>query len=181
VPCQVLDIAPSTYWRHKQLQREPQLRSPRAVRHERLTEAIVRVHVDNYGVYGYRKIHAALAREGIAAGQDQVRRLMARAGLQGATRGRAWTITTTSTTGAPRAVDLVERQFRAPAPNRLWVSDFTTWRPGPGGATSRSSSTRSPTESWAGGSRPPRTPAWSSTPSNKPSTPDSRLLERMAS
>ena len=31
--CQVLDIAPSTYWRHKQLQRESQLRSARAVRH----------------------------------------------------------------------------------------------------------------------------------------------------
>lgn len=128
--CQVLDIAPSTYWRHKQLQREPQLRSARARRHERLTEAIKRVHADNYGVYGYRKVHAALAREGIRAGEDQVRALMNRAGLQGAVRGRAWTITTTSDPGAPRAVDRVERQFRAPAPNRLWVSDFTyvaTW------------------------------------------------------
>jgi putative transposase len=128
--CQVLDIAPSTYWRHKQLERHPELRSPRAVRHDELTDAIVRIHADNYGVYGYRKIHAALAREGIKVGEDQVRRLMARAGLQGVVRGRAWTITTRSTPGAPRAVDLVERQFRAPAPNRLWVSDFTyvaTW------------------------------------------------------
>lgn len=128
--CQVLDIAPSTYWRHKQLARHPERRSDRARRHEGLTEAMVRIHADNYGVYGYRKVHAALAREGSVVGLDQVRRLMARRGLAGAVRGRAWTTTTTPNPGAPRAADLVERRFRAPAPNKLWVSDFTyvaTW------------------------------------------------------
>jgi hypothetical protein len=48
---QVLDIAPSTYWRHKQLQRPPERRSEeRAIHHEELTEATVRIRADNYGV-----------------------------------------------------------------------------------------------------------------------------------
>ncbi len=128
--CRVLDIAPSTYWRHKQLQRQPELRSERATRHAELTDRIVQVHADNYGVYGYRKVHAALRREGVDVGRDQVARLMAQAGLEGVTRGRAWTHTTESDPDAARPVDLVDRQFRAPAPNRLWVCDFTyvaTW------------------------------------------------------
>lgn len=83
--CQVLQIAPSTYWRHKQLQRQPELRSARAVRHEELTAKIVKVHADNYDVYGYRKVHAELARQGVEVGEDQVRTLMARAGLKGDT------------------------------------------------------------------------------------------------
>lgn len=128
--CQVLEIAPSTYWRHKQHECEPDLRSERRRRHETLTARIVDLHAENYDAYGYRKVHAQLGREGIGVGEDQVRLLMARAGLQGVTRGRAWTTTTVSDPGAPRAVDLVDRQFRAPAPNRLWVADFTyvaTW------------------------------------------------------
>jgi putative transposase len=128
--CEVLQIAPSTYWRHKQLEREPQLRSVRAVRHEELTAKIVKVHAENYDVYGYRKVHAELARQGITVGEDQVRTLMTRAGLKGATRGRAWTTTTDSSGSSSKPPDLVDRDFAAPAPNRLWVCDFTyvaTW------------------------------------------------------
>jgi len=62
--CDALDgtdaeIAPSTYYAARD--REP---SARTRRDEELTEEIHRIHKDNYGVYGARKIHAALLREG---------------------------------------------------------------------------------------------------------------------
>ena len=60
----------------------------------------------------------------------QVARLMKRMGLAGAVRGRA-VKTTISNPAARCPLDLVNRKFRAPAPNVLWVSDFTyvpTWQ-----------------------------------------------------
>lgn len=52
-------------------------------------------------------------------------------GLKGATRGRAWVVTTHADAAADRPADLVDRQFIATRPNQLWVADFTyvaTWR-----------------------------------------------------
>ncbi|MGA8718179.1 MAG: IS3 family transposase, partial [Solirubrobacteraceae bacterium] len=80
--------------------------------------------------YGYRRVHAQLVREGENAGRDQVARLMASAGIEGAKRrGKPWR-TTIPDPHAQRASDLVNRDFTAPAPDRLWVGDFTylrTW------------------------------------------------------
>ena len=52
-------------------------------------------------------------------------------GLAGAVRGRAWVTTTQSSPESDRPRDLVDRNFTAPRPNQLWVSDVTsvaTWR-----------------------------------------------------
>jgi putative transposase len=52
-------------------------------------------------------------------------------GLRGASRGRAWVVTTRAEAAADRPADLVDRQFAATRPNQLWVADFTyvaTWR-----------------------------------------------------
>jgi len=77
---------------------------------------------------GYRRTHAQLVREGEAAGRDQVARLMAANGIQGAKRrGKPWK-TTTADPGAQRPADLVMRDFTAAAPDRLWVTDFTYLR-----------------------------------------------------
>jgi putative transposase len=119
-----LKIAPSTYY--AALTRRP---SKRAVRDEELTEMIRAIYGGNYSVYGARKVWWALRREGVDVGRGRVERLMRRAGLAGAVRGK--TIRTTiSDPGGVRATDLVKRQFTAGAPNRLWVADFTyvpTW------------------------------------------------------
>jgi len=103
--------------------------SSRALSDIALRERITQVHADNYGVYGVRKMHAALRREGIDAGRDQVARLMRVAGLQGVRRGKPQR-TTVPDTAAERAQDLVNRQFAAAGPDRLWVCDLTyirTW------------------------------------------------------
>jgi transposase InsO family protein len=103
--------------------------SARAVRDEQLKDRIGQVHRDNYGVYGVRKMHAALTRDGLQVGRDQTARLMRDLGLQGVRRGKPKRTTIVDTT-AQRAADLVQRRFAAAAPDRLWVCDLTyirTW------------------------------------------------------
>ncbi len=119
-------IAPSTYYDALARTAKP---SARAERDAVLKVEIVRVHRDNYGVYGARKVWLALNREGLAVARCTVERLMGELGLQGAQRGRR-VRTTIADAAAARPADLVERRFNPPAPNRTWVADFTyvpTW------------------------------------------------------
>ena len=112
-------IAPRTYWASKK-----RARSKRSVRDEELKAEIRRVFHANYGVYGARKIHAQLRREGMVVARCTVERLMRQTGLQGLRRGRR--PRTTVADGAElTAADLVERSFTAAGPNRLWVADIT--------------------------------------------------------
>ena len=122
--CEQLPIAPSTYSAAKS--RPP---SARAVRDEGLKPEIQRVHRDNFGVYGTRKVWLQLCREGIPVARCTVARLMSGLGLKGVRRG-AFKVTTISDGSALRPADLVERDFRASRPNQLWVADITyvaTW------------------------------------------------------
>lgn len=128
--CRVLPIAPSTYHAHAAQRADPSRRSARARRDTALQADIKRVWDANFQVYGVRKVWRQLRREAIAVPRCQVARLMKRMGLAGAVRGRT-VKTTTSNPAAPCPLDRVNRQFRAPAPNVLWVSDFTyvaTWQ-----------------------------------------------------
>src|SRR5260221_39856 len=83
------------------------------------------------GVGAHRgKVWWQLHREHVAAGRCTVERLMRRLGLRGVRRGGYKVVTTVPDASQDRPGDLVERDFRAPAPNRLWVVDFTyvgTW------------------------------------------------------
>jgi putative transposase len=122
--CRVLRIAPSTYYAAKA--RPP---SARAVRDAELVVEIVRVHRANFGVYGVEKVWRQLLREGIEVGRDRVARLMAAAGLRGVRRGK-FKRTTISDDAGVRPADLVDRNFSAAAPDRLWLADITyvsTW------------------------------------------------------
>jgi transposase InsO family protein len=128
--CRVLPIAPSTYHAHGARRADPAKQSPRARQDEVLMGQIRRVHEANFGVYGARKVWRQLGREGIAVARCTVERLMRRTDLQGAVRGRE-VRTTIADKATPCPTDKVNRQFRAPQPNVLWVSDFTyvaTWR-----------------------------------------------------
>ena len=113
-------IAPNTYYCHKK--RPP---SPRAVRDEYLRGQILRVWADNLEVYGADKVWAALNREGIPVARCTVERLMRQLGLSGARRGKAYKVTTRADERQRRPDDLVDRNFVAPTPNRLWVADLT--------------------------------------------------------
>ena len=120
----MLPIAPSTYYAARS--RPP---SARASRDEELRREIQRVYDANYRVYGPRKVWRQLRREGFAVARCTVGAPDAQEGLQGAVRGKKWRTTITDPQ-APRPADLVERNFAAAAPNRLWVADLTyvrTW------------------------------------------------------
>jgi putative transposase len=124
--CRVLQIAPSTYYAVKARQRSP---SPRARRDEWLRGEVRRVYQDSKGLYGADKVWRQLAREGIEVARCTVERLMRSEGLQGVVRGKRRR-TTVPDREAERPTDLVDRDFSADAPNRLWVADFTyvmTW------------------------------------------------------
>jgi putative transposase len=129
--CAVLPIAPSTYFRHKAQQQQPETRSARARRDDALRAAIQRVWDAHHQVYGPRKVWHQLRREGHAVARCTVERLMRRMGVRGTSRGRAWVRTTQAHAAPDRPADLVERRFTATRPNQLWVADFTyvaTWR-----------------------------------------------------
>ncbi len=127
--CEQLPIAPSTYYEHKRRQREPERCSARSRRDTVLRPVIRRVHEENYGVYGARKVWRQLHRQGVRVARCTVERLMRDLGLCGVVRGKKQR-TTVSDEGADRPADLVDRQFGATAPNRLWLADITyvpTW------------------------------------------------------
>lgn len=128
--CRQLPIAPSTYYEHRAKQADPSRRSDRARRDAALLPEVKRVHDENFQVYGVRKVWRQMQREGFDVARCTVARLMTAAGLAGVIRGKA-VRTTISDKGGPSLLDRVNRHFRAPAPNRLWVSDFTyvaTWQ-----------------------------------------------------
>jgi len=118
--CSVLAIAPSTYYAART--RPP---SARAVRDAELKPQILRVWEQNLAVYGADKVWDQLNKDGVAVARCTVERLMRDMGLQGCRRGRLRVRTTEGDDHLDRPADLVERQFRAPAPNRLWVADLT--------------------------------------------------------
>jgi putative transposase len=121
--CEALGVSASAYY-----ERATGERSARAVEDERLLGVIRETHRRNYEAYGYRKTWKALLRAGETAPRCRVQRLMAQAGIQGAKRrGKPWR-TTISDPAAKRRPDLVDRNFTAEAPNRLWVGDFTYLR-----------------------------------------------------
>ena len=127
--CRVLPIAPSTYRERVAQRRDPSRMSARAQRDVALKPEVLRVFAENFGVYGVRKVWRQMNREGFDIARCTVERLMRDLGLQGVIRGKP-VRTTVSDKAAPCPLDQVNRQFHAPAPNMLWVSDFTyvaTW------------------------------------------------------
>jgi len=127
--CAVLPIAPSTYYRCKDLQVNPDKRSKRVKREEQLRVEIKRVWQENHGVYGARKVWKQLKREWIMTGRGVVERLMKQLGISGVSRGRRCR-TTIASELSDKPLDLVNRQFTASRPNQLWVADITyvaTW------------------------------------------------------
>jgi putative transposase len=104
--------------------------SDREIRDEQLIADLRTVHQNNYSVYGVKKMQKAMKHRGYQIGREQTRRLMRNAGLHGVQRGKP-VFTTVSDPDAARPADLVDRQFKATAPNRLWVADITfvrTWQ-----------------------------------------------------
>jgi putative transposase len=122
--CKVLPIAPSTYHDHVAKRHDPSKLSARAKRDAALKVEVRRVFEENFRVYGVRKVWRQLQREGTGVARCTVTRLMRQMSLEGAIRGKP-VRTTVRDKAAPCPLDRVNRRFQAPAPNMLWVSDFT--------------------------------------------------------
>jgi putative transposase len=122
--CRVLGVSPGGYY--ARLKRPP---SARACANAELSAQIAAIHRRSRATYGAPRVHVELAEQGIRVGIKRVARLMRAAGLRGVSR-RNWIVTTVRNRQARPAPDLVERNFTATAPNRLWVADITyipTW------------------------------------------------------
>ena len=122
--CRLLGVSASGYYAWQG--RAP---SARAESDRALLDRIREIHRISRGTYGVPRIHAELVERGYAVGRKRVARLMRRAGLRGISR-RKGARTTTRDARARPAPDLVERDFTADAPDRLWVADITyipTW------------------------------------------------------
>ena len=122
--CRVFGVSPSGFYAWHS--REP---SARAIEDAKLTARIRIYHARSKGAYGAPNILEDLREEGIRVGKKRVARLMKVDGLRGVCR-RKFVITKTRDADAQPSADLVQRQFSADAPNRLWVADITyvpTW------------------------------------------------------
>ena len=121
--CRTLGVSASAYYH-----RATGARSARQREDERLVRHIREIHQANYEAYGYRRTWKALRRAGETAPRCRVQRLMRAHGIQGAKRrGKPWR-TTVPDPEAHRRPDLVQRDFTATEPNRLWVGDLSYLR-----------------------------------------------------
>ncbi len=111
--------------------------SARSRENRRLTELIRKLHEEHRKVYGSPRIHALLRRLGERCGLNRVARLMREAGIR-ARQARKFKATTNSRHNLPVALNLLRRDFQAPRPDTVWVSDVTciatdeagfTWQP----------------------------------------------------
>ena len=128
--CEMLPIAPSTFYEHMARRLNPELRSDRAKRDDELRPEIKRIWKENRCVYGAEKIWRQSKREDGPVARCTVERLMRELGIAGVRRGKRFK-TTIPDEAADRPADLVNRQFVADRPNQLWVADLTyvsTWR-----------------------------------------------------
>ena len=127
--CKVLQVASSAYRLRKRRIAEPDLRADRAKSDEQALIQIRRVWDESGQRYGVRKVWEQLKRDLVEIPRCRVERLMRKHCMEGVVRDKGIK-TTVSDPKAPCPTDLVEREFHAECPNRLWVSDFTyvsTW------------------------------------------------------
>lgn len=119
VMCEVLGVSRAGFyeWESRPL-------STRAVCDQGLTLLIRDIHQGSRGTYGAPRIHASLAHKRVRCGRKRVARLMSAEGLQGVHRRKGFRTTRRDESAAP-APDLVDRNFHAPAPDVLWVTDIT--------------------------------------------------------
>lgn len=120
VQCRVMGVSVSGYYAW--CQRKP---SNRAVVNQNLLGHIRRIHQDNHGRYGSPRVHETLKAEGIAASRTRIEKLMRLNNIFAITKRRYRVTTTDSRHNLPVAANVLDRNFRALAPNQKWLADIT--------------------------------------------------------
>jgi putative transposase len=118
--CEVLGVSPAGYyaWRSR-----PESR--RSAANRELVDDIKRVHRDVCGRYGSPRIHVELKAQGRGASRSRIERLMRQHGIRAIMARPRWVRTTDSCHDFPIAPNLLDRNFTAAAPNRIWLADIT--------------------------------------------------------
>jgi putative transposase len=120
IMCRVLSVSTSGYYQWVVRRPSQHSRIDRV-----LSEKIECIHRVSRGTYGAPRIHVELKEDhGVRCGKKRVARLMRATGIQGCHRRRRHWLTRRDKSARP-APDLVERNFHAPAPDRLWIADIT--------------------------------------------------------
>jgi putative transposase len=120
IMCGALDVSPAGYyaWRSR-------LESPRSAANRELLDHIRRVHRDTRGRYGSPRIHVELQAQGRGVSRGRIERLMRRHGIRAVMARPRRVRTTDSRHDHPIAPNLLNRNFSAAAPNRVWLTDIT--------------------------------------------------------
>jgi putative transposase len=120
IMCGALNVSPAGYyaWRSR-------LESPRTAANRDLLDHIRRVHGDTRGRYGSPRIHVELKAQGRGVSRGRVERLMRRHGIRAIMARPRRVRTTDSRHDLPIAPNLLNRNFSAAAPNRVWLTDIT--------------------------------------------------------
>ena len=119
VMCSVLEVSASGYYAWRARPESTRSRTDRV-----LLEGIRRVHAESRCRYGSPRVHAALQAEGHRVGRNRVARLMHRHGIRVRAK-RRFRVTTDSKHAFPLAPNLLDRQFTASGPNKVWLADIT--------------------------------------------------------
>jgi putative transposase len=117
--CRLLCVSRSAYYRWCH-----QGPSVREERNRALLPLVREIHHQSRHLYGSPRIWDALREQGIRCGRHRIARLMRLHGIRAKTK-RRFKVTTHSRQGQPIAADLVQRNFAANAPDRVWTSDIT--------------------------------------------------------
>lgn len=117
--CRVMQVSRSGYYAWRARPEGDRIRRDRE-----LLKHIERAHAESRQAYGAKKTWLALNAVGITCGKHRVARLRKQAGIE-ARRKRRFRLTVENYATAPAAPNLVQRQFRVDAPDRIWVGDMT--------------------------------------------------------
>jgi putative transposase len=120
IMCDVLEVSPAGYyaWRARS-------ESRRAAANRELVDDIKRVHRDTSGRYGSPRIHVEPRSQGRGVSRGRIERLMRQHGIRAIMARPRRERTTDSRHDLPIAPNLLNRNFSADAPNRIWLADIT--------------------------------------------------------
>jgi len=117
--CGVLGVSASGYYRW--LNRKP---SKRAQEEGRLEAEINAAHQRTRETFGPERLQRDLAEHGVKAGVCRIRRIRKKLGIR-CIQKKKFKATTDSKHTLPVAENLLNQQFKAAAPNRIWLTDIT--------------------------------------------------------